>query len=183
METTWNSLEIVKVIISCITPIIGGIIAWRLARIGKDIENRQWTNRKIIEKRLEIYEKLVPDLNDLYCFYLRIGNWKEISPEKVIALKRKLDKNFNIYNHLFQWDILSEYNEFIHLCFETYTGPGKTAKIKSSFENREKYIKDWDSKWNESFMPEKESDHKKIKTSYDRLIKIFRKELDLGVKA
>lgn len=79
MDNSWNSLEITNVIISALTPIIGGIIAWKLARIGKDIENRQWAGRKIIEKRLEIYEKLVPSLNDLYCFFLYISVFEKNS--------------------------------------------------------------------------------------------------------
>jgi phosphate/sulfate permease len=63
----WNSLELIKVIILIITPIIGGIIAWRLAKVGKDLEKKQWSSRKIIEKRLDFYDKVVPELNDLYC--------------------------------------------------------------------------------------------------------------------
>lgn len=179
MDNPWNSLEMAKLIVSCITPLIGGYIAWKISRIGKDLENKQWTDRKIIEKRLEIYEKLVPKLNDLYCFYQKVGDWKEITPPQVIELKRILDKDFHIYNHLFQWDILTTYNEFISSCFATYTGKGHTAKIKSEYAERASAIESWQEEWNQSFIPEEE-DKGKVRTTYDRLLQIFRKELNLS---
>ena len=79
-ECIWNSLEIVKVIASFITPLIGGYIAYKLATIGKDLEKKQWSNRKIIEKRISFYDNVVPKLNDLYCYFHRVGNWKELNP-------------------------------------------------------------------------------------------------------
>ena len=181
-EATWNSLEIVKVIIALITPLIGGIIAWRLARIGKEVERRQWADRKIIEKRLEIYEKLVPALNDLYCFYLYVGNWKELTPPEIVKHKRMLDKNFHIYAHLFERDILSVYNDFIHHCFSTYTGVGQDAKLKSDPAKRAKHMPEWKTEWNEWFIPEQATSHDELRESYDSLLALFKSELALQPK-
>jgi len=98
--TPWNSLEIVKVIVSLIAPIIGGIIAWRLAKIAKDLERKQWTSQKVIEKRLEFYEKVVPELNDLYCYYHRYGNWKELTPVRLSQKSASWTRN-SIYTPIF----------------------------------------------------------------------------------
>ena len=179
MDSPWNSLEVTNVIISALTPIIGGIIAWKLARIGKDIETRQWTDRKIIEKRLEIYEKLVPSLNDLYCFFLYIGNWKELTPLQIIEAKRVLDKNFHIYSHLFERNILHYYDAFIQNCFQTYTGMGKDAKIRSNWENRVKHTTNWKKEWNNLFLPEDATSKDEIRGAYEALLNIFRAELEL----
>ena len=179
MEGTWTSLEIVKVIISCLTPIIGGIIAWRLSQISKEVENKQWTDRKIIEKRLEIYDRVVPMLNDLYCFYKKIGNWKELTPSRVIELKRILDKDFYVNNHLFQTDILSPYNNFIATCFVMRTGEGHDAKIRADYSDRKNFIPEWEEDWKNLFKPEEKAEKTDIDKYYDRLINTFRSELGL----
>lgn len=179
MESSWNSLEIVKLIIEALTPIIGGIIAWRLAKIGKDLESKQWTDRKIIEKRLEVYEKVVPALNDLYCFFMYVGNWKEITPPQAIDIKRMLDKNMHIYTHLFNNNLFNLYQNFINQCFQTYTGKGHDAKLKTDFTKRAKFTSDWQAKWEIFFSSNSTSDSSSIKESYNILLVFFRKELEL----
>ena len=50
----WNSLEIVKVVISTTTPIIVALIAFGFNKRLKALERRQSLNQKILEKRLEV---------------------------------------------------------------------------------------------------------------------------------
>jgi hypothetical protein len=52
VQSAWNSLEIVKLIISAITPIVVGILVWKLNEAVKRFEHRQWRNQKLIERRL-----------------------------------------------------------------------------------------------------------------------------------
>lgn len=179
MENPWNSLEIVKMIISALTPIIGGIIAWRLSKISKKVEKKQWTDQKIIEKRLEIYEDVVPKLNDLYCFYQKVGAWKSITPPRVIQIKRELDKAFHINNYLFKNDVLIIYNDFIDACFETYTGSGQGAKIIAEFQERKKYAAEWEGEWDALFSVSKEANTNETANKYKLLLQSFRNELGL----
>lgn len=174
----WNSLELIKVIISIITPIIGGIIAWRLAKVGKDLEKKQWSSRKIIEKRLDFYDKVVPELNDLYCYYHRVGNWKILTPKQIIEKKRFLDKEFNVYSHIFKNNIIEKYNTFIHNCFETYTGWGNDAKIKMNLTKRID-LPEWKSEWNELFVEEKIESQEKFDNSYYDLMNMIKAELEI----
>ena len=46
-QSVWNSLEIVKLIISGITPIIVGVLVWKLNEAVKRFEHRQWRNQKL----------------------------------------------------------------------------------------------------------------------------------------
>lgn len=177
-ENVWNSLEVVKLIASILTPLIVGIIAYRLAKIGKDLEKKQWSGRKIIEKRLDFYDKVVPDLNDLFCYYNRFGNWKELTPPEMIEKKRNLDKQFHIYSHIFKEDIILKYESYIHNCFKTYTGWGNDAKLKMNLAKRAD-LPNWNPEWNELFVPDEQVDGQTFKISYDQLMDVIKRELEI----
>ena len=173
-EYAWNSLEIAKTLISIATPVIGGIIAFRLSKI----EKKKWTSQRIIEKRLEFYDLVVPDLNDLYCYYHCFGNWKELTPIDIIQKKRKLDKSFNIYLYIFKDSVAlnKKYYDFIHKCFNTGTGGDNKGKIKMNLSKR-KMLPNWDSNWDKLFSTEeKESD---FVISYKDLMNLIKNELDV----
>jgi hypothetical protein len=150
----WSSLEVTKLIVSSLTPILVIVIGFILNRKIKNLDSRQWTNQKILEKRLLIYDKTVPLLNDILCFHCYIGNWKEISPTEIIRTKRTLDKEMNIYSPLFNKELLDKYNKFIQLCYETFTGWGNDAKIKSLYERRAEHCKEWNHEENKCFSEE-----------------------------
>ncbi len=175
----WNSLEIIKLIIAILTPIIIAIIAYRFNRILKKMEKQQWTNQKIIEKRIQIFDLVVPELNDLFCFYCYIGNWKELTPLDIINKKRQLDKNIYIYSSLFSEGLTNKYNELIGLCFETFTGWGKDAKIKSLYENRKKFGKKWENGWEKHFNTKNVTNIELIKDKYYDLMIFLKNDLDI----
>lgn len=177
-KCVWNSLELTKVLISLITPLIGGFIALKISNLTKDFEKKQWSSRKIIEKRLEFYDKVVPELNDLYCYYHRVGNWKELTPKEIITKKRILDKQFNVYSHIFKNDILTTYNQFVSNCFETFTGSGNDAKLKMSLSNRVG-LPIWDKAWDTLFVEEKMASEFEFDSSYFGLLNQIKSELEI----
>lgn len=181
MEPTnsdWTSLEIVKLCLSALTPIIGGFIAWKLAKVGNVLNVKIWLNQKVIEKRLTFYEKVMPSLNDMYCYYCYIGNWKELTPKDMIDNKRELDKHFHIYAYIFNETLLDSYSKFISNCFTTYTGWGNDAKIKSKYEKRER-LNNWKTEWKSNFNIEDVVKSADFKESYNHLIIDIRKELGI----
>jgi hypothetical protein len=164
VSNPWNSLEIVKLIISAATPIIVAILAFQFNHLIKKREKMQWTNQKIIEKRIEFYDLIVPELNDLLCYYSFIGNWKDLLPKDIIAKKRLLDKKVNIYAPLFSEEVLIKYNSFINLCFDSFTGWGHDAKIKSTFKRRKQCNPNWSDEWDDYFSSDYIKRHKEDKT-------------------
>jgi hypothetical protein len=63
-----------------------------------------------------------------------------------------LDKVVNIYRHLLSEEFYKAYNSYIHLIFQTYTGAGKDALIRSRINGPDGNRKtDTNYKWNESF--------------------------------
>ena len=185
----WNSLEIVKITIAATTPILVAFLLFYFNRVFKRYERAQWTNQKITEKRIEIYDTVAPKLNDLFCFFCFIGNWKEISPKRIIELKRWLDKKIYIYSPLFSQKFLVKYNDFTKQCFSTFSGWGKDAKIISTFNRRKQFGKDdWEEEWEELFDKDyiEHSDDSKIKKDvelinekYDDFMKEFVKYLEI----
>lgn len=91
-DPIWNSLEIAKLIASVLTPISVVVFGFWINRRLKVFEHLQWANQKVVEKRLYVYQELVPLLNDLLCYFTYVGNWKTHNPASIIELKRKLDR-------------------------------------------------------------------------------------------
>ena len=130
-----NWLETAKILSSIATPIAVAVVGYFINKRLKSIDDAQWQSRKIIEKRLDLYEKIAPNLNAVFCFLMWVGYWKDISPRKMIDLKRELDKTVNIYRHLLSEEFYESYNTFIMSGFRTFTGHGKDALIRSEIES------------------------------------------------
>ena len=127
INTPWNSLEIVKLVLGVLTPLSVACLGWLVARRLKRLELVQWTNQRLIEKRLALYDAVAPQLNALLCFYTWIGYWKDISPDDVIRAKRDLDRTFHIYRYLFDDDVYDAYHTYIHALFDVHTGGPRCA--------------------------------------------------------
>ena len=126
---------IIKTCVAVATPFVVAAVGYFITRRLKVIEDNQWQNRKLIEKQLQLFDDIAPDLNLVFCFLHGVGYWKEITPIQLIQTKRRLDRTINIYRHLLGENFYSSYNDFSHLGFATYSGPGKDALIRSQIEN------------------------------------------------
>jgi hypothetical protein len=156
VEESWGSLEIVKLIVGVLTPISVAVFGWFISRRLKRFELIQWSNQKIIEKRLSLFDLISPKLNDLLCFFTWVGDWKNISPDDVLKIKRELDKFINIYRHLFDEDVYNTYQDFIHSLFLIFQGAGEDAKIRSNIlgpngDRTSHCLYTWQQKWNDRF--------------------------------
>ena len=141
----WNSLEVVKLLIGLLIPAAMLFVGVWMDRRIKEFEHRQWSNQKVIEKRLEVYEKLTPQLNELMCYFVRVGSWKEHDPTEIVDMKRDMDKIAYIYAPLFSPEFLERYNEYMGVCFAMYRGAGLDAQLRTECEHyREAYVGDED---------------------------------------
>lgn len=178
----WTSLEIVKLLVSFTTPIVIVLLGIWINKRLKSLEQLQWANQKLIEKRLYIYEEIVPKLNDILCYFTYIGCWKDLEPKEVVSLKRKVDKLAHVYSPLFSNDFLKTYGEFINLCFETYSGWSSDAKLRTQFERRVEANNQWNPEWEIYFsVTDKISDPELIKSSYFKFVKNLSNEIGIGL--
>ncbi|MEL6106486.1 MAG: hypothetical protein AAFU85_10630 [Planctomycetota bacterium] len=184
----WNSLEVIRLITGLLIPAALLFVGVWMDRRIKEIEHRQWSNQKIIEKRLEVYEKITPQLNEMMCFFVRIGTWKEYAPTCIIDKKRDLDRIAYIYAPLFSPRFLETYNDFMALCFATERGAGKDAQLRTECEHyRDAYVgngtETWQEQWDDCFTGTEEAAEKKeVHRAYDRLLKRIAVEIGVGLE-
>ncbi len=177
----WNSLEVAKLTASCLTPIALVLVAYFLNKRLKDIEQIQWANQKVIEVRIQFFRHVAPKLNDLLCFFTYVGNWKELKPPDMIALKRELDREFHVNAPLFPGNVMESYFLLIGICFKTFTGWGKDAKIRSDFIRREQATgKGWLESWEDQFEPESAAELQEIQNRYNELLVALSTSIGVG---
>ncbi|MES2877358.1 MAG: hypothetical protein V4713_02965 [Pseudomonadota bacterium] len=172
----WNSLEVAKLIVGVFTPLALGIY---IHRVTKRFEHLQWRSQKLVEKRLSVYDDLAPHFNDLLCYFTYVGCWKELDPSVVVALKRTLDKKIHIAAPLFSPSFFNACMNFQNLCFETYSGWGQDAMLRTEFERRQQARpNDWNLEWDQ-FFSRSPSDPKLIRCAYVEVMQIF--ATDMGI--
>ncbi len=180
----WNSLEVAKVVTPVITTILFGIFAlWLEARFFDKLEDARWFSHKIIEQRLQIFESVAPGLNDLLCYFQRVGNWKELTPRQLLEHKRKLDKQMHVFASLYSPSLLQHYKQFIGLCFLTYTGEGQDAKLRLCPEKYQQ-TPSWQAEYATLLFcrPDQCTPVAQVVTAYEALMADFAKELGLNQK-
>lgn len=156
LVAAWNSLEAAKLVVAVLTPLLVAVVGFAINRSVRRLEDAQWANRRLIERRLELYDEIAPRLNDLYCFFRLVGRFREIEPPRALALKHELDKLFHVNRYLFDPGFLVQYQQFIDCCFRTFTGTGELAKIRSPIvlQREERRQATWDPVWESLFDPE-----------------------------
>lgn len=175
----WNWLEVAKIAVAVMTPLSVAGFGWFISRRLKRFDLLQWSNQKLIEKRIAIYDQVGPALNQLYCFFSWVGSWKETSPADVLRLKRELDQKMYVYGHLFEAELLRSYQDFIHTLFQTYQGAGVDAKIRSVVRGPEgdrsvQFLDGWKPEWEARFADQsREAPLAEVERKYNALIREF----------
>lgn len=175
----WSWLEIARLIASLLIPATLAIFGIYVHRVTKKFDHLQWRNQKLIEKRMAVYDDLAPLLNDVLCYFTYVGCWKELNPDAVVALKRTLDKKIHLAAPLFSQTFFASCMDFQNLCFQTYTGWNRDARLKTKWQRRkEAHGNGWKDQWADCFS-ESGSDPQQIRLAYSSIMEAF--AVDLGV--
>jgi len=177
------ALEIAKIAVQALTPAVVGYLGWKVSRRLKEIEQNQWANRKITEKRIEIYERVSPLLNRLFCYFSYVGDWQRHSPKEIINTKRELDHAIHVNRYLLDDDVFNAYQRFIHEIFEHYTGAGEDAKIKSMIasvdgDRRKSTFFKWSDQWISCFNTSDVPAKNRIFELYDAVMRAQRRGIN-----
>ncbi|WP_457444993.1 hypothetical protein [Roseateles sp. P5_E4] len=182
----WPTLEIAKLIVGVLTPLSVALLGWLFSRQLKRLDLSNWTNQKLIEKRLAIYDDIAPKLNQLLCFFTWVGYWKIISPADAIHAKRDLDRTLNIYRHVFEAEVYKTYQAYIHVLFETYTGAGHDARLRALVQGpdgdrRTDSAYAWSEAWNPCFSePRNAAGKDQVLATYKDLMAALTRSLGVG---
>jgi hypothetical protein len=182
MADTWSSVQIATVAVAALTPLTVAGLGLLIARASHRLEQVQWANQTVVTRRLDIFAELAPGLNQLLCFATFVGGWKELLPDQVIALKRKLDQIMYANRVLFSPELFAAYHHFMTTLFAMYATTGADALLRAPIESvwGDRRKLSW---WNEQAMPvlfaaaDKASSVEDIQAAYDELSQRFRADL------
>jgi len=179
MADTWNSVQIVTVIVAAATPVTVAILGVIFARASRKIEQVQWANQTVVTRRLEIFADIAPDLNKLLCFATFVGGWKELEPAAVIAIKRRLDETMYANRVLFSQPLFDAYRHFMTTLFATWTTVGADALLRAPIASQwgDRRNLRW---WNDAMarlFTDDPVDYQAIQAAYDQLSERFRADL------
>lgn len=169
----WTSLETAKLVVATLTPLLIFVLGYMVTRAARRIEEAQWGSRKLIERRLELYQEMAPKLNDLFCFFCLVGHFQEVSPPEALARKRQIDRIFHAYAPLFSPELRDRYQDFLDVCFLTFTAARKPARLRASLTAQKRERKSWEPAWDEMFAQGSESSPQQIADAYDDLMDSF----------
>ena len=98
-----------------------------------------------------------------------------MSPEDVVRAKRDLDRTINVYRHLFEDEVYEDYQAFMYSLFETYTGVGNDARIRSLIKgpdgDRTTCSYSWKEEWSSGFSsPDRATNQAEIRAKYHQLM-------------
>lgn len=182
----WPTLEIAKLVVGVLTPLSVALLGWLFSRQLKRLDLSNWTNQKLIEKRLAIYDDIAPRLNKLLCFFTWVGYWKTVSPADAVQAKRELDRTLNIYRHVFEREVYDAYQDFIEELFETYTGAGQDARLRALIfgpdgDRRSDCGYTWDEAWTVSFSePGRVAGKPEVRARYKALMATLTRSLGVA---
>jgi hypothetical protein len=177
---TWTSLEVAKLAVAVLTPILLVLIGLLVARRTKNLDLAHWLNQQLIERKLRVHDEMAPKLNDLYCFFRFRGHFRDISPPAAIDRKRALDKAFHVNRALFTREFQAAYHSFMDACFLTDVAAGADAKLKLDPEElatERGEDRRWDDTWDGRFAAAEALKPTEFDRRYDGLVAAFAKEL------
>ena len=174
----WNWLEVAKLATGVLSPAAIAALGVYIHRVTKRFEHLQWRSQKLVEKRLAIYDDLAPKFNDLLCYFTYVGSWRDKSPLEVVALKREIDRKLYLAAPLYSPGFFQACIELVNLCYQTYTGWGNDAKLRTAFGRRKEALAEWDLRWEACFSTEV-TDVNQIRRAYAEVMRVFAE--DIGV--
>jgi hypothetical protein len=146
----WNGPEKAKFGLEIAKVIIGIFVAWWVWNLGHAADvarNKEEAGRAeqtrldaqvkaIVDKRLMLWDKISPGMNDIYCYFMEVGDWKDLDGRKVLARKREVDAI--MYSNQIMWDapFFQMYERFMAEVFRTYRGQGLNAALRTTRAGR-----------------------------------------------
>ncbi|SRR6266702_349125 len=179
MADSWNSVQIVTLVVSALTPITVVVLGVLFSKASRRIEQVQWANQTVVTRRLDVFDKLAPGLNQLLCFGTFVGGWKETDPRKAITIKRDLDQIMYANKVLFSDELFAAYHRFMTVLFAMFATTGADAKVRAPIESKWGNRRDltW---WNDAMSVQFTDDAvglDEIQAAYDELSQQFRADL------
>lgn len=142
----------VEILVHALTP----LAIFGLGFFAKAVADRYERERALFEAqaqwRLEIFREMSVYLNDIYCFYTYVGEWRCITPDAATKSKREADRLVATNYFLWSASFLDAWKAFSETAFEANRGRGKSFRFRANVDmHRES--PHWLPEWEERFVP------------------------------
>ncbi len=107
----------------CSAIIIPLVLVW----LGFLVESSLGAKEKVVEKRIEIYEKVGPLLNDIFVHVQHVGHWKQINQTAAVNSKRDADKLMYSNQAFWSPELFEAYQVYMRSAFKMFNEEGKDA--------------------------------------------------------
>src|SRR5438309_1174698 len=118
-ENPASYFEIAKLVVDFVTPIIVLILGIFVSRGLKQFETRVASNQELVRRRVGFCDSVSQRLDTVFCFFLYVGNWRDVDPPKVISIKRELDSEFHRAIPYLSEGTYHAYSALEAVCFRT----------------------------------------------------------------
>jgi hypothetical protein len=178
-------LQIINSAAAISVPIAVLLIGHSFNRRLKLWEANQWRNQELIKIRVAYYQAAAPKLNDLMCYFTFIGQWKALTPPEVLAIKRRLDREFYSALPLFSAECAAAYDSFITACFEMFGSWGQDARLRTGYVRRRDVLADdWQPEWERMFTYREDEvigdeELHQIRKKYDAVLGALARDIEL----
>lgn len=171
-------MEYLKLLASLLIPLSIALVGFFVQR-ALAAQSRSWKFQdRIVDKRIEVYEKIAEDLNRIYCYVMDVGTFKSETPDTIIAAKRNVDRYMHIYQAIWSEDTFNAFSEYVNSAFDTYQDVGKDAAIRSRSSEKRAAQKnrneEWPASWDERFTGERDPKHRE---KYKELVRLLSRDL------
>lgn len=172
-----QKLGLASLAASLLTPFALIGVGFFLDRRLRTFEGRAARQQKISDARFDLYKEIGFQLNDIYSYFLYVGNWKELSARDVVSRKRTLDRHLYTYRPIFSEQLFERYQAYMSAAFQMHGGMGTDARLRTVADHRaEQGTPDVD------FFTG-EDNREAVKTAYQAMIDQLAAELDVGAEA
>lgn len=164
-------METAQLILSIVTPVLLLALGIPIARYTKRLDTQAALDEKLIERRLALFERLGPDLNDLYCLTQFVGHFRSIDPPSALKRKRRLDKTIHVNRPIFSTEVMLAYTRFIDAVFKTPDQAGENAKLL--IEPDVLAVErggEWPEEWDDYFADEPATPQHEVERAYTKLV-------------
>lgn len=169
-----SNLEICKLIVSAIIPIIVVLFGFLLSRSATEVDSKKKYNENFhlytVERRLAVYDQIKLPLNNIYCYIEMVCDWREYSAQDIKNHRRYIQKI--MYSNKGLWSE-EEFELFMyyldHIAFQA-SGPPHMVKIRAEINRERNMSSKWRVRDKVVLTGEKSPENKVI---YTKLIRMF----------
>jgi len=107
------------------------MVGQQYSDVSREAAENHDRSSQVTRKRVELWDKMAGDLNDIYCYFTFRGNWKELTERDVLARKRRLDALVYGYRPFFTESFFSAYQTLMNQAFAPFQAWPQDAALRT----------------------------------------------------